>query len=165
MEKVFVLLSTLVILYSSNALAAKDTNMFLGLQVGQADAEDEDLEYGLIRIGAAMSDNMTIEVRSGRGTNDTKVDNVTVEIERIYGLYTSYHFKMSEKVSAYGIAGWSKATVKASLGNQSQQEDDNGLSYGVGLEAYGVNVEWMQYLDTSDLDASAIAIGYNYWIR
>ena len=62
----------------------------------------------------------------------------------------------------YGALGYSNVTLKVSSDTDSTQPDDNGLSYGVGFEAYGFNVEWMQYLDTTDIDASAVAIGYNY---
>ena len=44
----------------------------------------------------------------------------------------------------------------------STQVDDNGLSYGVGVQFYGFNLEYMQYLDTADLEVGAYSIGYNY---
>jgi len=53
-------------------------------------------------------------------------------------------------------------SFKASLGNLSDQDDDHGLSYGIGVQVYGFNVEYMQYLNTTELDVGALAVGYNY---
>jgi len=60
------------------------------------------------------------------------------------------------------VAGYSQVSFKGSLGNASDQDDEDGFSYGVGVEVYGFNVEYMQYLDTSDLEVGAVAVGYNY---
>lgn len=47
------------------------------------------------------------------------------------------------------------------MGQNIQIEEDS-FSYGVGLEYRGFNVEWIQYIDTSDIEADAVSIGYNY---
>jgi len=143
-------------------VSAEPRDSYIGVQLGTAEAEDEELGYGLLRLGVKASDRSFIEFRTGIGLDDTDVDGITVEIERITGIYGTYRFAQSNNYSLYGIGGWSEVTLKGSLGGLSAQQDENGFSYGFGLEIFGLNVEWMQYLDTKELEASAVAIGYNY---
>lgn len=154
-----------VTLLSSTASHAEGLESYLGLQYGTADSEGEELDYGLIRLGVMVSENMAVELRTGIGTDDTTISGITVEIEGISGIYGAYHFNFSDNTSIYGTLGWSDITVKGSMPAGSDQEKENGLSYGIGFEAYGFNVEWMQYLDTNDLEADAIAVGYNYHFK
>ncbi|MBT8437514.1 MAG: hypothetical protein KJP11_09095, partial [Gammaproteobacteria bacterium] len=83
---------------------------------------------------------------------------IDFEIESIGGLYGLYHVGI-----IYGIAGASSGTVKTSLMGQNKQIEDDSFSYGIGLEYRGFNVEWIQYMDTSDIEVDALSIGYNYY--
>ena len=144
---------------------AEDIRGYIGLQFGQLDAEtdvDVELDATLARLGFTTEHDWGLEVRTGLGSSDDSVGTVDVELERIYGIYGLYHLFLNERVSFYGALGYSKVTLKVSSDTNSTQPEDNGLSYGVGFEAYGFNVEYMQYIDTTDIDASAVAVGYNY---
>ena len=77
-------------------------------------------------------------------------------------MFGFYHLYMTDRVSFYGTLGYSELSLKTRGGAGLGPDDESGFSYGVGFEAYGFNIEWMQYLDTADVDASVAAIGYNY---
>jgi hypothetical protein len=150
----------------SPAQAANDSTTYIGLQVGSIDADNDslevDIDYGMIRLGIMPNDNVAFEYRIATGTSDDEENGITVDLENVYGLYGLYHFNFSENASVYGALGYSQASFKTTIGNASDQDDENGFSYGVGAQVYGFNVEYMQYLDTTDLDVAAFAVGYNY---
>jgi len=150
----------------SLAHADNDRTSYIGFQFGKSESDDGNLDfevdYGMIRLGIMPTDNTAIEYRIGTSGSDDEVNGATFELENIYGLYGLYHYNFSENGSIYGVAGYSKVSFKASLGNLSDQDDDHGLSYGIGVQVYGFNVEYMQYLNTTELDVGALAVGYNY---
>ena len=152
--------------FFSLAHADNDRSAYIGFQFGSSEMDDGILDFeadlGLIRLGIMPTDNTAIEYRLGTGGSDDEVNSATFELENIYGLYGLYHYNFSDNASIYGVAGYSNVSFKASLGNSSNQGDENGFSYGIGAQVYGFNVEYMQYLDTTELEVGALAAGYNY---
>ena len=53
-------------------------------------------------------------------------------------------------------------TLKASSGNGSAQDDENGLSYGAGMKFSILSIEYIRYLDTSDVEVDAVSVGLQY---
>ena len=143
---------------------------YLGIQYGALELsgdvvnDDIDIDYGVIRIGVTVNENIAIEGRLGTGNDDDRSGGVKYELESIGGVYGLYHFRMNPDLSVYGILGWSAAEVKGSIdtpgGHVSDQDNDRGLSYGAGVELFGVSIEAMRYLDTSEITADAVAVGY-----
>ena len=152
----------MIALLTLSTAHANEAHGYFGLQLGKADVEDDDLNYGLARIGIKYPNNIAAEVRYGLGTNGKTSDGVTVEVDRILGVYGAYYFDLADKLSLYGIVGWSEIVINSSDLLDSVDTSQDGISYGVGAEFRGFNVEWMQYLDTDDVETQAIAIGYNY---
>jgi hypothetical protein len=152
----------MIALLALSTANANDARGYIGLQLGKADFEDDDLNYGLARIGIKFPNNIAAEVRYGAGANSKTNDGVKVEVERILGVYGAYHFDLADKLSLYGIVGWSEVVINSTDSLDSVDTSQGGISYGIGAEFRGFNVEWMQYLDTDDVDTQAIAIGYNY---
>ena len=148
------------------ALADDESGGYVGLQFGESEADDGFIEvetdYRLLRIGYAPNKTYAFEYRIGRGSSDDIQNGVRFELENVYGLFGLYHFNFAEKASVYGVLGLSQASFKISNAVTSTQVDDNILSYGAGVQFYGVNVEYMKYLDTSDIEMDTIAVGYNY---
>jgi len=166
MKKILTILFVSILTIFSPVQAANDLTTYVGIHFGSGEADDGfdevDVDYGMFRLGIMPTDNTALEYRIGTGTSDDKLNGVSFEVENIYGLYGLYHYYFSENSSVYGVAGFSKVSLKASLGDASTQFDENGFSYGVGAELYGFNLEYMQYLDTTDLEVGVFAIGYNY---
>ena len=163
------LMSLLLVL--STSVQADQLSSYLGVQLGTSESSldgfgsDVDLDYTLIRFGIWVDDSIALELRTGRGIDDDNYQGIDLEVERIGGLYGLYHLNIGPNASVYGAAGWSDGTLKASQGNLSVQEDDDGFSYGFGAEFAGFNIEFMRYLDTSDITADAVSFGYNYHFK
>lgn len=135
---------------------------------------------GLIgRLGSNINENFSIEGRLGFGLSDDTmtasdgVDTVSlsVELDTLIGVYGVGHIMLNESSSVYGLIGFTKVdgTVSGSIsgsqsGSASSSEDESGLSYGLGADIgvgknLALNIEYIQYLDESKLDLSAIALG------
>lgn len=146
---------------------------YLGVQYGASELsgdeidDDIDIDYGTVRIGVTLNENFALEGRLGGSDDDDSSGGIKYDLESIGGVYGLYHFRIGQNASVYGIAGWSAVEVKGTIdtptGHQSDQEDDDGLSYGVGVEFFGISIEAMRYLDTSDITADTVAIGYTYY--
>ncbi len=151
-----------------NVAQAEGYKTYAGIHVGTADTsidgvnDDVDLDFLMAQLGVWMTDNATIEARMAIGNDDDSVGPFDIEIENFGGLYGTYHWFFSDYVSAYGIAGWSTASLKVSGNGASDQEDDNGLSYGVGMKFSIVNIEYMKLLDTSDVEMDLVSVGLQY---
>lgn len=158
----------LFLLVLSSSAQADERSSYIGVQFGTSEssldniANDVDLDYGLIRFGIWLDESIALELRSGRGISDEENQGIDLEVERFGGIYGLYHLGIGSNVSVYGAVGWTDGTLKASQGDISIQESDDGLSYGFGAQFAGFNVEFMRYLDTSDITADAVSIGYNY---
>ena len=167
----FIALPSILILISYtyfNVAQAEGRNTYIGIQYGSANTSfsgipsDVDLDFLTLQLGVWMTDNASIEVRIGTGNGDDSIGPVDLEIESIGGLYGTYHWNLGNHASIYGIAGWSDAALKVSGGGSSDQDDENGLSYGAGMRFSILSVEYMRYLDTSDVEADAVSVGLHY---
>lgn len=151
-----------MVLLSMSTAHASDLKGYAGLQLGAAEVESEDLNFGLLRIGIKNPSNFAAEVRYGTGAGSATSNGVETEINRILGFYGAYYWDLSDSVSLYGILGWSELVLGTSTATGSDEEDEDSISYGIGAEFHGFNVELMQYLKSDNVDARALAIGYNY---
>jgi len=151
----------------ANAASSEGADTYIGLGFGNSDVSvdgisDLDLDVTLLQVGVWVSDEISLEIRTGRGSNDDTVQGVDYEIEALYGLYGLYHFNFSDFASVYGAVGLSRLTLKASGAGGSDQEDENGLSYGVGAKLSIFSIEFMRYLDTNEVEADVVFVGVQY---
>lgn len=164
------LILVLVLLFSSNIYANEPGDAYIGVQFGQSSLEvdgfdDIDNTYGLIRLGRHITSDITFDLRYGDGIGDDTLMGVDFSIDRIFGLYILYHLELSSTISIYGLIGYTEADLKAEANGGSLVEEDDDISYGIGLNIGNINVEFTQYLDGSDFEANAIGIGYNYYFE
>ena len=148
----------------ANAASSEGADTYIGLQFGNSDVSvdgisDLDLDLSLLQVGVWVSDDISLEIRTGRGTSDQTVQGVEYEIESVYGLYGLYHFHLSELASLYGALGLSRATLKSST---SGQEEEASFSYGVGAKISFFSVDFMRYIDTSDVKFDVVSVGLQY---
>ena len=169
MKGIVVLLTIFVLGGSSiaNATASEGADSYIGFQFGNSDvsvdgASELDLDLALFQLGVWINDEISLEVRTGSGSNDETVQGVDFEIEALYGLYGLYHVHFSDLASVYGAVGLSRLTLKASGAGGSVQEDENGLSYGVGAKLSVFSIEFMRYLDTNEVEADVVSVGLQY---
>ncbi len=152
------------------AFAAEPGGLYGGLQYAQVTYDEDDFDEleptALVgRIGSFVTDNVSIEGRIGTGLEEDDIDlfipgfgrvEAEVEVESLYGFYLAVHSDPSRQASVYGILGVSRAELEVSALGVSVDDDDSGLSYGIGLNFGYFNVEYMSYLDDDDYDATAL---------
>lgn len=179
------LLMSLVTL-SGNAFAGLTPGAYGGIQYAITDFSFEGVSEdfsptGLIgRAGSNMNQYVSIEGRLGFGLSDdtvTATDGVTtasisIELDTLIGIYGVGHVPLGKSSSIYALLGLTRvdATASASLtgfGSASESDDETDLSYGIGADIgilynLWVNVEYVQYIDKSDFDVSAIALGLKF---
>ena len=86
--------------------------------------------------------------------------DVDLEVENLYGVYAVFHSDDSNAAQVYGVLGITKGELKVEGPGFSAEEDDSGLSYGIGVNVGAFNLEYMSYLDEDDYDVTAISLGY-----
>lgn len=171
---------------SGNAFAGLTPGAYAGIQYAIADFSFEDVSEdfsptGLIgRAGSNLNRYFSIEGRLGLGLSDDTVTvtdattnaSVSIELDTLIGLYGVGHVPLGKSSSVYALVGLTQidATASASvtgIGFASLSDDESDFSYGIGADIgilynLWVNVEYVQYLDKSDLDVSAIALGLKF---
>lgn len=95
--------------------------------------------------------------------------SVELEVDTVLGLYLVGQTTAGGAVSVYGIVGFTLVdfTVDVDggiLGSGSDSDDESDLSYGFGAnfdvsDKVSLNIEFMQYLDKDDFEASAVSVG------
>jgi hypothetical protein len=154
----------LVVPGAANAASSEGADTYIGLQFGNSDVSvdgvsDLDLDLTLLQVGVWVSDDISLEIRTGSGTSADTVQGVKYEIESVYGLYGLYHLHLSEYASLYGALGLSRATLKTSTAGQ---DDESSLSYGVGAKFSFFSVDFMRYIDTSDVEVDVVSVSLQY---
>jgi hypothetical protein len=155
-------------LNEASAAQREGADTYIGLQFGVSDISaddfsgDLDFDYGLLQLGVWASEDASLEFRTGAGSGDDTSDGIDFELENVYGLYGLYHYHLGEIASVYGALGVSRVTLKASIPGDSHQESEDGLSYGVGAKLSVFTLEYMRYLDTTDITVDAVSLGVQY---
>ena len=171
---------------SGNAFAGLTPGAYAGIQYASTDfsfdgVPDEFSPTCLIgRAGSNFNQYVSIEGRLGIGLSDDTVTategvttaSVSIEIDTLIGLYGVGHVPLGKSSSIYALVGFTQvdATASASItgfGSASMSDDESDLSYGIGADIgilynLWVNVEYVQYIDKSDVDVSAIALGLKF---
>ena len=129
------------------------------------------------RLGYFPTDYFAIEGRLGLGLSEDSVSatgpdgfggtmtvDVDFEIDRLFGAYAAGYLPLGDVAAAYGLVGITNVKATVSANGFSESDTDTGLSYGVGIDFYpssgfGITAEYMQYLDESGYDLSAVSIG------
>jgi len=175
-----VILSIFGSLYGSRAVADIGGETYFGFQYAQVDEDDLDLEptVGIFRIGSMGDNGVGFEGRIGVGLSDDDISasdpflgdiSLELEVDTVLGLYLVGQTTAGGAVSIYGIVGFTMVdfTVDVDagiLGSASDSDDESDLSYGFGAnfdvsDKVSLNIEFMQYLDKDDFDASAVSVG------
>ena len=170
---------------SGNAFAGLTPGAYAGIQYASTDfsfdgVSEEFSPTALIgRAGSNFNQYASIEGRLGIGLSDdtvTATDGVTtasvsIEIDTLIGVYGVGRLPLGKSSSLYALVGVTQvdATTSTSVSGvgSSLSDDESDVSYGVGADIgirynLWVNVEYVQYLDKSDIEVSAIAVGMRF---
>jgi opacity protein-like surface antigen len=150
------------------AAQAEGRDSYIGIQMGSANStfdgisSDVDLDFLMLRLGVWVADDTSLELRMGKGRGHDSIGAQDLSFESNGGMYLSYYWNLGNHASVYGIAGGSAASVKFSENNGSNQDEYYSLSYGAGLKISVLCVEYMHFLDTSQVEADTLSVGLQY---
>ncbi len=171
---------------SGNVMAGLTEGAYAGIQYALFDLSADGISEsfgptGLIgRAGSNLNQYVSIEGRLGIGLSDDTITvtdgvttaSVTVELDTLIGLYGAGRVPLGKSSSLYALVGLTQvnATVSAPAagpGFAPVSDDEADVSYGIGADIgilYNlyVNVEYVQYIDKSDFDFSAVALGVKF---
>jgi len=166
MKKVIPLIA--LSLFSLNSVAASKGDTYTGFQYAMGTYSEDgvpDFNPNAIvgRFGKYIEDDFSLEGRFGFGMGDDTVNylgvDVSIEVDTFMGVYGLKHIDIGNGSSVYGALGFSTSELTASALGTSVSDDDSGLSFGAGIQFNNYNIEFMQYLNKSDFDFSAISFG------
>lgn len=116
------------------------------------------------RFGKFTTDNVSVEGRFGIGIQDDETEflgiDVDIDIETVIGVYVLLHSTPSARNSIYGIVGITRGELEASALGESESDDETDVSFGVGANFGSFNVEYVNYIDDDDVEATALSLGY-----
>lgn len=169
MKKVYVSLLALAIALPAQA------GMYFGINLSRVEYDETGFESAeptalSLRIGNEINSNLAFEGRLGFGLADDTVTvfgiPVDVEIDHFAGIYARGILPL-DKVSLYGLVGYTDGKITASAGGFSVSESDSDFSYGIGADfavskTGAINLEWAHLFSGSAYDVTALSIGYKH---
>lgn len=171
---------------SGNVFAGLTPGAYGGIQYAITDFSFEGVSEDISptaligRAGSNINQYLSIEGRLGFGLSDDTVtvsDGVTtasasVDLDTLIGFYGVGRAPLGKSSSLYALLGFTRVDATRSgsitgLSPASVSDDETDLSYGFGADIgilynLWVNVEYVQYLDKTDFDVSAIALGLRF---
>ena len=121
-----------------------------------------------LKFGTYVSDRAAFEGRLVMGMGDDSINisgfDVDIELDRAISLFLKGDLPLSSTANLYGLIGFTKGKITASVPGFSFSVDDSGLSYGVGAEAelsndVYVSGEYVFYLSEDTYDYSGFNLG------
>ncbi len=162
--------ATSLYMFSSALIAGGAGQSYMGIQYALGNYSEEGISQEadpsvlVGRYGTYLQNNFSIEGRLGIGiAGDTLVFSgieVDVEVDYMVGIYALGHMNIAKGSSVYGLIGFTQAELTASAFGLSATNDDSGVSFGVGANIGSFNIEYIQYLDESEYEFSALSFGY-----
>ena len=160
--------SVLLLPLTSNA-----ENTYGGIQYAMGTYNEDGFEEvkptALIgRFGNYVNNSVSIEGRLGVGLQDDSIDyfgiDISLELDTLIGVYGLAHANINQNSDVHALIGFSRAEATVSALGYSASSDDTGLSFGVGANLgtgnnVSLNIEYVQYLNKSNFDFSALAFG------
>ncbi|KAF0806597.1 hypothetical protein A167_03139 [Alcanivorax sp. S71-1-4] len=176
-NSVKLLLAAIALGGSSAAMAA---GPYIGLNYTQFQFESDDTDEKLkpdgvtLRAGIEFNDFIGLEARGATGVSSDKrstaLGDAEFDLDRLYGGYVKLSVPVGDMVRPYIVGGYTEAKGEAKfttgLGSIERESDTvNDESYGAGVdfnltETFGMNVEYMRYLDKDDYELNGISVGF-----
>lgn len=168
----------LLLLSSTFAHAAEAPKFYWGVMVGVSEFSfarysDEELNPTSLsgRVGYDFGKFLSLEGRLMASDSDTFSDGLSLEVTYLGNISAKLNFPFGEekRINLYGLLGYTTWKWTASLGGNTVDDTDNGVSYGLGVELFadrmnGLNFEVIRYLDSSiegeDYTLDTASIGY-----
>lgn len=189
MKAKYILLGCALTALSANVLAAEDKTGKGYVGVGYSpvtfsvDGADPDWDLAALAVrgGYYFNKYFSVEGRLGFGVGDdtqnvsvAPPEDIKVEIDYMLGVYAVGHLPLSDRFQLYGLVGYTKGELTATLAQtgESSSDDDADLSYGVGAEFdmtknWSLAAEYTSYFDGASYedvkyDINGFAVFVNY---
>lgn len=121
-----------------------------------------------LKFGTYVSDRVAFEGRIVKGVGDDSIKvlgiDVNLEVDSAISLFLKGDLPLSPTANLYGLIGFTKGKITASVPGFAFSVDDSGLSYGVGAETelsndVYVSGEYVFYLSEDTYDYSGFNLG------
>lgn len=117
-----------------------------------------------LRIGGAMNEHVSLEVRLGLGIKDDSARGVDLKMDSYLGGFARFMLPVNERVAVYALLGAARAKLTADNGLVSVSDSEKGLGYGLGAEmdlgprAFAI-IEYGRLVSGDDYDLDALTLG------
>jgi len=180
---IFIALAGSLFLVTGTGVAGTEGEYYFGLQYAEGDYEEDGISETFNptllvgRFGRFITPNFSIEGRLGFDQDDDTQNlsefgnrDVTLELDKLYGLYGTGHINITKSSSIYGVLGFSKVEGIAyipSIPGLESEEDISSVSYGIGADigigsSWALNIEYIRYLEDDDYNLDAANIGATF---
>lgn len=153
--------------------ADPDAGPYLGIQysIGDITLDDQTESFSpttlVLRAGQFFRDHYSLEGRMAVPLSDDNKTisgaSTTVGLFSMLGVYGTARVTLKKRYSVYAIAGLSLVSKEVAVSNMDRSDTDTGISYGAGMDIGSggakFNLEYISYLDESDFDFDAFALG------
>lgn len=129
----------------------------LETEVGSTDFDTPTLN---LAFGGQFNRHFALEGRLGFGVDDDTENGLNVEIDDYLAVYAKGILPVSDVVSIYGLLGIAETTIDTNFGD----EDDDDISYGIGMSARlnnGIDLfgEYISLYDDDNVEIGGINLG------
>lgn len=118
-----------------------------------------------LRFGTMLTRSWGLQADVGIGVGDDRDDaGLKVKMQNAYSLSGVYRLNMG-KAGLYGYAGYSYVTTRATPpGGAAISDEDDGASYGVGIDFPGfagnsIEIDYRSVIDKENYTQTGISIG------
>lgn len=162
---------------SGTALAENRMDAYAGIHYSYLDAEvdfgaagtlNTNPQAAYVTLGKKLNANFAAEIRAGTGTFDDDGNvagvNIDTEVDYIYGVYFKAGSDISHQLHPYLVLGWSWVKATAEAGGLRGSEDDDDISYGIGVSwaaspDLSLNLEYMGWYDEESIEVAGFSLG------
>jgi opacity protein-like surface antigen len=157
-----IMLCLFVFFLASGGAFAGEEKQYVGFgyHLGSYDEDGfpgADLNGIKIKGGKYVSDNVAVEGHFLMGVGSDTVIGVDIELDTAISIFLKGDLPLSDTARVYGLLGYTKGELTASVPGFSISEDDSGLSFGFGVDVnlapdLLIGGEYISYIDESDYD-------------
>ena len=152
-------------LYSSSSFAVDKNRASEGFQYSLVSYHEDGFDGAKLaawtgKYGRLPDESMTIEDRSLNRNVSVPGTSIGLGVAPFYGNYGVFRTSSSPDNSTYIAVGFVIDELAMEETGTSDSWDDNGFSYGFGMNNSSYNIEYMLSVDEENFDLSAISLGF-----
>ena len=160
--------------FASNNIT-KNFQSYVGGGLGAINYQDDvglDLDIAAFSslAGVKFNQYFSAEARVGFGITDDSHGSAlgyNFSVKNYYGAYAKAGYPVTNTITPYVIAGYTRGTIKHEIAHLSFSTSDSDFSYGIGAE-YKLNkksvasIEYMKYFSGDFYDVDGLMVSYSY---